>query len=95
MSIEWTEPALADLVAIRAYLRSRRPRAAERMIQRIIDLVDEQLLEMPESGRRGRVEGTRELVVSGSPYIVAYRGVSGGVQVLRVIHGARRWPDSF
>ena len=43
-------------------------------------------------GRAGRVRGTRELAIDGTPYIVAYRIKGNVVEVLRVIHGAQRWP---
>jgi toxin ParE1/3/4 len=46
-------------------------------------------------GRPGRVISTRELVVSGTPYIVAYRVREGVVEILAVIHGAQQWPTSF
>jgi toxin ParE1/3/4 len=41
------------------------------------------------------VEGTRELVVSGTPYIVVYRVMGKVITVLRVLHGARQWPQQF
>ncbi len=50
------------------------------------------LAKYPEIGRPGRVRGTRELVVAGTPYIAAYRIMGEVVTVLRVLHGARRWP---
>ncbi|HET6521471.1 MAG TPA: type II toxin-antitoxin system RelE/ParE family toxin, partial [Geminicoccaceae bacterium] len=53
------------------------------------------LAQHPESGRPGRVPGTRELVVSGTPYIVPYRVQGNTVQILRVLHGARKWPTRF
>jgi toxin ParE1/3/4 len=46
-------------------------------------------------GRPGRVPGTRELVVAGTPYIVAYRVTASRVDVLAIIHAARRWPQMF
>ena len=49
--------------------------------------------ENPGIGRSGRVPGTREFVVAHTPYIVPYRVRHGMVEVLRVYHGARRWPD--
>jgi toxin ParE1/3/4 len=94
MTIDWTERALADLVALRAYIASDNPRAAERMVRRIVGLVEGQLSQMPESGRQGRVHDTRELVVASSPYMVVYRIVGDAIIVLRVLHGARRWPDT-
>jgi toxin ParE1/3/4 len=52
-----------------------------------------QLLQFPETGRPGRIEGTRELVISQTPYIVAYRITGETVRILRVLHGAQLWPD--
>ncbi|MDQ7827232.1 MAG: type II toxin-antitoxin system RelE/ParE family toxin [Candidatus Eremiobacteraeota bacterium] len=46
-------------------------------------------------GRPGRVPGTRELVVPGTKYIVAYRVRHRSLQILRVLHGARKWPEEF
>jgi toxin ParE1/3/4 len=46
-------------------------------------------------GRPGRVPGTRELVIAHMPYIVPYRVRGEAIQILRVYHSARRWPDSF
>lgn len=51
--------------------------------------------ENPEIGRTGRVSGTRELVIRGTPFIVPYRAVGGDIHILRVYHGARKWPDRF
>ena len=94
MTIVWTDAALADLVALHAYISNDNPAAADAMLQRIVDLVERQLPRMPESGRPGRVPRTRELVISGSPYFFPYRVVGDTIAILRVIHGARRWPDS-
>jgi len=38
---------------------------------------------------------TREPVIQKTPYIVPYRVVGQTIQVLRVFHGARRWPEAF
>lgn len=55
-----------------------------------------QQLEMfPTSGRPGRVEGTRELVISNTPFIVAYAVQEDRILVLAVYHGARQWPEAF
>ena len=43
-------------------------------------------------GRPGRVEGTRELVVAGTPYVIPYGVRENRVEVLRVFHAARKWP---
>ncbi len=50
------------------------------------------LADYPESARPGRVQGTRELVVTGTPWIVVYRIEPAAIVILRVLHGAQRWP---
>jgi len=57
--------------------------------------VETLLPESPEMGRPGRVPGTRELVIPRTPCIVPYRLVGNTIQVLRIFHGARRWPETF
>ncbi len=47
------------------------------------------LAEHRGSGRAGRVEGTREWVLTGTPYIAVYRVAGGVIEVLRVLHGAQ------
>ena len=79
---------MAELVA---YIASDSPAAA----YRVHDEIRKQtrlLAAHPEIGRPGRVRGTRELVVTGTPYIAAYRFIGEVVTVLRLLHGARLWP---
>jgi toxin ParE1/3/4 len=79
--------ALDDRVAIFDYLEAHSPRAARTIDDRIESQVD-RLMHIPESGRIGRVAGTRELVVNRTPYIAAYAIVEDRIRVLRVLHGA-------
>jgi toxin ParE1/3/4 len=37
----------------------------------------------------------RELMISRTPYIVAYRIAGNIVRILRVLRGSRRWPDEM
>ena len=53
----------------------------------------EQLVTHPALGRPGRVAGTRELVVIGTPYLIPYRIRDKSLEILRVFHAARKWPD--
>jgi toxin ParE1/3/4 len=62
------------------------------LVTRIVEAI-ETLCDHPHLGRPGRVAGTRELVIAETPYVVPYRVVDDGVEILAVIHGARRWPD--
>jgi toxin ParE1/3/4 len=93
MTVIWADAAIADLIALHAHVANDNPAAAEAMIRRIVDLVERQLPQLPESGRPGRVPKTRELVISGSPCVVPYQLVGDTIAILRVIHGARRWPE--
>ena len=92
MRLEWSVYAVADREDIFTYIEVESPRAAISVDERIGEHV-RQLLHYPESGREGRVEGTRELVVVRTPYVVVYRLAEEAVIILRVLHGARRWPD--
>jgi addiction module RelE/StbE family toxin len=68
------------------------PAATRRVVQRIRDAAHK-LTEAPGIGRAGRVPGTRELVVSPTPYIVPYRVRGDVIEIITVLHGAQRWPD--
>lgn len=94
MRIEWLEEALADFEDAVAYLHERNPSAARELALAIHRAVSG-LRDNPGLGRAGRVEGTRELVVARTRYIVPYR-VRGRVnELLAVMHDAREWPGGF
>ena len=95
MKLVWMPQALEDLQAVRDYIATDNPAAANRMVITIATLVRDMLTEFPGGGRQGRVEGTRELVVPQTPFIVPYRVKGGTIEVLGVHHAARRWPESF
>jgi toxin ParE1/3/4 len=90
--IVWYPLALDDLQHLRTYIAQDDPASAATVARRTLDAV-ETLAEFPERGRIGRVPGTRELVVARTPYLVAYRARENVIEILRVLHGARRWPS--
>jgi toxin ParE1/3/4 len=92
MKLRWTPVALFDLESLRDFIALDKPGAAADMVDVILEAV-ESLRRHPEMGRGGRVPGTRELVVK--PFVVAYRVVGDAVELLAIIHSARRWPKSF
>jgi toxin ParE1/3/4 len=94
MRIVWTEPAVRDLAAARAYIAQDNPPAADRQIERVVAAVDS-LLQFPGIGRLGRRAGMRELVINRTPFIAAYRVRGDVIEVLRVMHGRQRWPDTL
>jgi toxin ParE1/3/4 len=91
--VRWLRRALANLDAEAEYIAVDDP-AAGRVVLRILRAVD-LLKKNPALGRAGRVAGTRELVVAGTPYIVPYRVHGEAVEILRVFHAARRWPEKL
>jgi toxin ParE1/3/4 len=94
MRLEWSILAQADRDAIFDYIEADSPQAAPAVDNRIREQV-EHLSQFPEMGRPGRVEGTRELVILRTPYIVAYRIAGNTVRIMRVLHGSRRWPNDM
>ena len=94
MRIRWTRPALADLEAIGDFLARDNPAAAKRIVVGLVASVDA-LRDHPNLGRPGRLTGTREFVVSGTPYVDPYRVLGDDVEILAVFHGARRLPEAF
>jgi toxin ParE1/3/4 len=95
MNIIWSPEAIQDLIALRAYIAADDPAAARRVVLRIVHDIERLLPDHPHMGRPGRVPATRELLIPQTPYIIPYRVQQGTIQILRVYHGARRWPDSF
>lgn len=94
MRVRWLRAALAELDAEAEYIARDNPRAAAKIVASIATAVDH-LANHPAMGRPGRVTGTRELVVSSTPYIIPYRVRGDSVEVLRVFHAARKWPRNF
>ena len=93
--VVWTRRYLRELEAIGDYIAEHNPAAALRIVTAIHTRTQNLLSENPFIGRPGEIAGTRELVIPGTPYIVAYRVLETRVDVLFVQHGAREWPDTL
>lgn len=94
MKIVWSVLALSDRDGIFTHIETDNPAGAIVVDERIVAATG-RLRDFPESGRPGRVSGTRELVIVGTPYIAAYQLTEGTIRILRVLHGAQRWPDDL
>ena len=94
MKIRWVRLSLGDLDAAGEFIARDNPEAASRVLKRIWDAV-QLLADHPDAGRAGRVPGTRELVFADTPFIIPYRVVENTVQILRVLHGKRKWTQRF
>ena len=91
MRIVWLRAAERNLEEQLEYIGEHNPRTAATLADKIAASVA-RLADHPRSGRPGRVVGTRELVVPGTPYIVVYTIGADYVRIHRVLHGAQRWP---
>lgn len=87
----WLKRALNDRDAQLDYIAKDNPMEAISQGDRIEDQVD-QLLQHPQLGRLGRKQGTRELVISRTPFIVVYRIKGKRIELLRLLHGSQKWP---
>ena len=88
----WTGSAEADLQRNIERYAETDPLTAWRIYGEVIERA-EALAEHPRMGRRGRITGTKELVLKGTPFILVYRVAKDQVEVLRVLHGAQAWPE--
>ena len=94
MKIVWSPFALSDRDGIFTHIEVDNPAAAIAIDERIVAAIS-RLRDFPQSGRSGRLAGTRELVIVGSPYVAAYQLTNDTIRILRVLHGAQRWPDDL
>lgn len=91
MLIRWTDAALRELDDAIDFIEADNPLAAARMNERIV-VAARNLGTFPRQGRPGRVADTRELPVPGTPFLVVYSVGRDGIDILRLLHGARRYP---
>jgi toxin ParE1/3/4 len=92
--VRWLRQALANLEAEAQYISRDSAIAAGHVVLAIQTAVT-RLADHPPIGRPGRVAGTRELIILGTPYVIPYRIRGDQVEILRVFHGARRWPKNL
>jgi toxin ParE1/3/4 len=94
--IVWSQFSIEDRLQIFDYIAAENPIAAIDCDEAVSEQVSS-LAHFPEIGRPGRVESTRELVISGTPLIVAYTydPAQQEIKILRVLHEAQIWPNVF
>jgi toxin ParE1/3/4 len=93
--IVWTKQAVQQLDRAHDFIAlSNREEVATRVMMQIVASV-QQLAAFPMSGRAGRVSGTRELIISSTPFIVAYATEKARIVILALYHGAQPWPESL
>lgn len=95
--LEWTAAALAEFAEAMNYYAERNPKAARRMTDEILNAAELLIAEpIATPGRPGRAAGTSERIIGRrTPFVIVYReltGNAGVVQILRIIHHARKYP---
>lgn len=93
MRVIWAPRAQRRLQEIVEFIATDRPSAAVHLLGQLVSAA-RTLAEHPQLGRRGRLRGTRELVVAGTPYLLIYRVSGDTLEVLTVFDGRRRWPPA-
>lgn len=90
MQIRWHEDAIRDLTALRQFITQDNPQAAQRIADKILERTT-LLKAHPLLGKVGRLHGTREIVVTGTPYTLIYLPRADDLTVLRIFHQAQQW----
>jgi toxin ParE1/3/4 len=94
VTIVWSPRAIDHLAHLRAYIARDNPKAATRIASALLEAV-ERLAELPNLGRPGRIAGSRELAVPGTPYVMPYRLRADRLEVIAVFHARQKWPKQL
>ena len=94
MQVKWTRKALVNLDNAIEYIAGDDPTASHNAARKIWES-SQMLAFHPALGRPGRVSGTRELVISGLPYILPYIQKGDTIYILRLMHSSMIWPAQF
>src|ERR1700733_1198208 len=93
--IEWTEQATRQLDQAHDYIALSNSEDVAFRITTLIVTTIQQLTAFPTSGRAGRVPGTREVVISNTPFIAGYAVDHGRIVILSIYQGAQQCPETF
>jgi toxin ParE1/3/4 len=92
MRVRWTEAAARDLTTICDYIQTNSGAEAARQVALRIYEPLSLLLQFPQMGRSGKKNGTRELTIRGLPFLAVYRLGEEVIEIVRILHGAQKWP---
>jgi toxin ParE1/3/4 len=92
--------ASRNIRSIANYIAQERPRVAQKFYDECEALFPV-LADFPRMGKLLKLQGTRDpeirmmVLKTGWPYVVFYRPVEGGVEILRVHDSRRKLPDKY
>jgi plasmid stabilization system protein ParE len=91
--LDWTAKALDEFDDAMRFYAERNPIAADRMADEIIHAALLLIDPLPTPGRPGRIPGTFERPIGRrTPFTLIYREKRTTVQIIRVLHHARKYP---
>ena len=90
MRLVWRPKALADRDRIMNRISQDNPDAAADLDE-MFESKGEIARQRPTLYKKGKVDGTREIVAA-SNYVIVYAIRKDCVEVLRVLHARRQWP---
>ncbi|MBY5893601.1 type II toxin-antitoxin system mRNA interferase toxin, RelE/StbE family [Rhizobium leguminosarum bv. viciae] len=93
MKLVWRAKAESDRKKAIQFITDQNVGAAISQLDEIERQTD-LLIDQPEIDRPGRIDGTRELIISRTSFIVIYRVGQKikQVEILRLVRGAQKWP---
>lgn len=94
MRVNWTKSAINDLEIEANYLSKISPSIEDRFLEHVESSID-LIKEYPELGRIGRVNQTREFILKKFQYILVYLVESSYIDIIRLLHTSRKWPNSL
>jgi toxin ParE1/3/4 len=93
--IDWTEQATRQLDQVHDYISlANGETIADQIVVQVLSSI-QQLATFPMAGRSGRILGTRELIISNTPFIAAYTVEKNRIVILALYHGAQYWPEQL
>ena len=87
----WSQTAEESLQRNIEYYAKEDPMTAYRIFDAVLEGA-EVLDDHHNIGRVGRIKGTRELVINGTPFILVYQCNPNEIVILNLLHGAQKWP---
>lgn len=93
MQVIWMPIASQALDNAINYIEEKNPYAARNQVNEIMHQI-ELFEDNPEMGRVGREQGTRELVINRTSFILVYCIEKNNIYIVQFLHGAQQWPKN-
>ncbi len=92
VKLAWTRRALEDLAEARAYIEATSPQAVKEEADRLESTLERLRIDPLNTTRPWYTEGTREIAVDGTLFVLVVRMRGIKVEILGLFHLSRAWP---